>query len=366
MLIAACAAVLALPGLARATVSATSPGCEAIAGTTIDLIPSVNFTLGSLPPPGTEIYRTRTFEIDFECYMADRFGRDLTGTPQLQALGDYTVLNKALNNAGLKLDIIVNGDEANPWTPNLVPSPGVALSEVRDIPPAYTGASGKRRVTLVARLKVVNDHPPPARYPVPGATVFKISGAFGAGSYPGPYITTTPTRMQFTPACIGDVSVDNLVSFNRVVATAGYMGTLPQQQPFNVTARINPLCSIGSLTAPLTPNNEQTRFLMLLSAQFVLQGGGRISSDGKSIILKNDDGAENGLLLQILDENLPVTIRPIFVPEQPWETGNFGQLVGDKPPAAVRTYMASLTPDPGKDIKLGKYSAQVLVRVSYY
>ncbi|WP_353630426.1 hypothetical protein AADG64_16395 [Achromobacter xylosoxidans] len=41
--------------------------------------------------------------------------------------------------------------------------------------------------------------------------------------------------MEFTPKCIGDVSVDNLVRFGNVIATSGYMGTLPQQRPFNVT-----------------------------------------------------------------------------------------------------------------------------------
>lgn len=368
-LIVACAAVLVLPGVAKAAVSATSPGCEAIAGVRIDLIPAVNFSIGALPPIGTEIYRTQTYTIDYQCFMADRFGKPLAATPQLQALAGYTTLNQALTKAGLKLEIIVNGDEAHPWVPNLVATPGVPLSEVRDISPAYTGASGPRSVTLVARLKILNDHPPPARYPVPPSTIFKISAAYGAGGYPGPFITTTPTRMQFTPTCIGDVSVDNLVSFDRVIAVAGYMGTLPQQRPFRVSTRINPLCPIGGLTAPATPDNERTQFLMLLSAQFVLQGAGRIGSDGASVILSNDDGVENGLRLQILDPNngnLPVAILAAPAPVQRWETGNFGELVGDKPAAAVHTYMASLTADAGKDLKIGRYSTQVVVRVSYY
>lgn len=368
-LIVACAAVLVLPGVAKAAVSATSPGCEAIAGVTIDLIPAVNFSIGALPPIGTEIYRTKTYTINYQCFMADRFGKPLAATPQLQALAGYTTLNQALTKAGLKLEIIVNGDEAHPWVPNLVPTPGVALSEVRDIPPAYTGASGPRNVTLVARLKILNDHPPPARYPVPSAVIFKISAAYGAGGYPGPFITNTSTRMQFTPTCIGDVSVDNLVQFKSVVAMIGNQGNLPQQQPFRISARINPLCPTGGLTVPLTPDNENTRFLMLLSAQFVLQGAGRIDVDGTSIILSNDDGVENGLKMQILDPNnanLPVAILPAPAPVPRWEAGNFGELAGDKPAAAVHTYMASLTADAGKVLKVGRYSTQVVVRVSYY
>lgn len=149
----------------------------------------------------------------------------------------------------------------------------------------------------------------------------------------------------------------------------GYMGTLPQQHPFRVTGRINPACNIGTLTAPVKPDNDRTQFLMLLSAQFVLQGAGRIVDGGQSIILSNDDGVENGLKMQILDTdngNQPVTILPAPAPPSRDDVGNFGQLVGGNPAAAVHTYTASLTADPGKDLKLGKYATQVLVRMSYY
>lgn len=86
------------------------------------------------------------------------------------------------------------------------------------------------------------------------------------------------------------VSVDNVGRFGNVVATSGYMGTLPQQRPFNVTSRINQACDIGNLTFPLIPDNVSSRFVMLLSVQFVLQGTGRIGNDGTSIILSNDEG----------------------------------------------------------------------------
>lgn len=367
VLLLLCAALTGIAGLAKAQVPAQSPGCRSSSGAAIQLIPSVNFTLGKLPPPGTEIYRTITYTINYECVFADRFGVPRTGTPHLQALGDYTTLNRALSQAGLKLEIIVNGDDSNPWAPNL--TPGAPLSEWREIGPAYTGSSGPRVLQLAAKLTVINDHPPAARYPVPSGTIFKISANLGAGSYPGPFVTNTPTRMQFTPQCIGDVSVDSVVRFNSVMATAGHLGTLPQQQPFRVTARINPSCDIGTLTAPATPDNDATKFLMLLSAQFILQGAGRIGDGGQSIILSNEDGVENGLKMQILDAdnaNQPVTILPAAVPPAYEDIGNFGKLVGHQPAAAVHTYTASLTADAGKELKIGKYTTQVLVKVSYY
>ena len=159
------------------------------------------------------------------------------------------------------------------------------------------------------------------------------------------------------------------MQFKSVLAMTGNQANLPQQLPFNVTARVNPACNLGSLTAPMVPDNANTRFLMWLSAQFVMQGPGRIGDGGTSIILNNEDGVENGLKLQILDTskaNQPVEILPALVPPLYQDAGNFGQLMGDHPAAAVHTYTASLTPDPGKELKLGKYSAQVLVRVSYY
>lgn len=366
LLILLCAAVIGLAGPAKAQVAQPS-GCRADSGVAIKLIPSVNFTLGKLPPPGTEIYRTITYVVNYDCSMYDRLGKPLAATVQLQALADYSTLNQSLTRAGLKLEIVINGDEAHPWAPNLVA--GLPISETHPVGPGYAGESGPRTLNLVAKLTVLNDNPPPARYPVPSGTIFKLVPAYGAGGYPGPFITNTPTRMQFTPQCIGDVSVDNLVRFDRVMATAGYMGTLPQQHPFSVTARINPSCSIGSLTAPARPDNAQTQFLMLLAAQFVLQGAGRLDDAGQSIILSNDDGVDNGLKMQILDAdnaNLPVTILPAPAPPSRADVGNFGQLVGYNPAAAVHTYTALLMPDPGKELKIGKYSTQVLVRVTYY
>lgn len=365
LLMTACVAMLVCPSAANAQ----SSGCRATNNTIIDLIPSVNFTIENLPPPGTEIYRTCIYVINYECTLYDRFGRPETGTPQLQALGDYTTLNRSLNLAGLKLEIVVNGNESSPWVPNLDGSTGPALSELYPLGPSYIESTGPRSVTLVAKLSVINQFPTPARYPVPSSTIFKISPAIGRGASPGPFITSTATRMQFTPKCIGDVSVDNLVRFGNVIATSGYMGTLPQQRPFNVTSRINPACDIGNLTFPLIPDNDSTRFAMLLSAQFVLQGPGRIGSDGTSIILSNDEGVENGLKMQILDPNnanQPVVIRASAVPPSRDDVGNFGQLVGNNPAAVVHTYMASLMRDEGKELRMGGYAAQVLVRVSYY
>ncbi|MBB1174936.1 hypothetical protein EII44_29935, partial [Klebsiella pneumoniae] len=135
----------------------------------------------------------------------------------LYALADYGKLNDALLKAGLQLAIIVNGDESNPWYPNLI-SGTMPISENREAGPSYTGTSGPRTVSIVAKLSVVNDHPPAALYPVPSATIFKLAPAYGAGAAPGPFITSSATRMQFVPQCIGDVSVDNLVQFDRVMA----------------------------------------------------------------------------------------------------------------------------------------------------
>lgn len=363
-LILLCAAIMAFPGVAKA--QTVRRGCTSSGGAEIKLIPSVNFDLGAIPPPGAEIYRTQTYVINYECTNYDRLGRPVTASPQLQVLSDYTSLNQAVNRAGLALEIIVNGDESNPWRPNR--EPGLPISENHDAGLPYTGESGPRALTLIARLKVVNNNPPAARYPVPSGTIFKLIAGVGAVLSPGPFITHNATRMQFVPRCIGDVSVDNLVRFGRIIAMTGYMGTLPQQHPFNVTTRINPSCNIGSLTAPALPDNERTQFLMLLSAQFILQGPGRIDGDGTSIILRNEDGLENGLRMQILDTenaNQPVPILPAPVEPLRDDVGNYGQLVGSNP-AVVHAYTASLTPDAGKELKLGKYSTQVLVKVTYY
>lgn len=371
MLIIACATVISLPGVAQAQLW-KSNGCRGVSGANIQLIPAVNFTLGTLPAVGTEIYRTTTYVINYECSYYNEFDKPYppgVTVPQLQALGGFQTLNEALDRAGLELQIVVNGDEGHPWKPSVLVSAG-NVSEFRAIGPAYQGTSGPRVLTLVAKLLVKNDHPPAARYPVPAQTIFRVMPTVGAGSDVAQVsITNTATRMQFVPQCIGAVSVDNVVQFNSVYATAGHMGTLPQERPFNVTARINPSCSTGNLLTPnaTDPNNPWKQFLMLLSAQFVLQGPGRIDTDGTSIILNNEDGVENGLKMQILDnQRHPVKILPAFVPPLREDVGNFGQLAGNNPAAMIHTYTASLASDAGKELKLGKYSTQVLVKVNYY
>lgn len=181
MLIILCAAVMGLPGLARA--QTPGRGCTSSGGFDIKLIPSVNFTLGKLPPPGTEIYRTVTYFINYECRHYDPFSKPVTSTPQLYVLADYGVLNDSLAKAGLRLAIIVNGDESNPWYPNLVSAAG-PVSETHEAGLPYTGTSGPRVVTIVAKLLVINDNPPAARYPVPSSTVFKLVAALGGGLRP--------------------------------------------------------------------------------------------------------------------------------------------------------------------------------------
>ena len=151
-LMIACAAMIVFPGLAKAQ----SSGCRANSSTVIDLIPSVNFMIENLPPPGTEIYRTKTYVINYECTLYDRFGQPDTGTPQLQALSDYSSLNNALNRAGLRLYIVVNGNESSPWVPNLDPAAGPS-SEFFPLGASYTESTGPRVVTLIAKLKVINN-----------------------------------------------------------------------------------------------------------------------------------------------------------------------------------------------------------------
>ncbi|WP_232625752.1 hypothetical protein [Achromobacter deleyi] len=99
MLVISCAALMGLPGLAQAQTSGR--GCTSSGGFNIPLIPSVNFTLGKLPPVGAEIYRTITYVINYECHYFDRLGNAVTATPQLYALADYSKLNDALSKAGL-------------------------------------------------------------------------------------------------------------------------------------------------------------------------------------------------------------------------------------------------------------------------
>lgn len=361
MRILACAAVIMAPEPAKAQAASKPNGCVSTGNVSLDLIPSVSFVIGSNLPIGAEIYRTKTYSIGYDCAYRDRFNTPVRVTPQIQSLDGFQTLYAAVSGSGLEISIIIDGDEQNPWKPTNT------TGEFRSLAPDYEGETGPRFVSILAKLTVTSNNTSARRFAIPQVELFKIIPAVGFGRLPGPIISSTPTRIQFTPQCIGDVSVDNLVRFDGVIASAGYMGTLPQQHPFNVTARINPSCYTGELLTPAAPDNAFTQFFMLLSAQFVLQGAGRIDGDGQSIILVNDDGVENGLKMQILNNaNQPVKILLASIPTSIDDVGNFGQLMGASPAAAVHTYTASLMADAGKDLKLGKYSTQVLVKLSFY
>ncbi len=329
------------------------------------LPPSVGFALSQIPPEGTVLYRSQPYVVDYLCTYTSGPAKN---QPMLTTLGDFTPLRNALRDSGLALDIIVDGNEAKPWSPKVLESVAQVFPEFFPIgvPFDRTLPADQQRpqhATIVIQLSVKSRKVTPGRYPVPGTTLIKLISDFTGTGNPGIFLTTSPTRLQYIPdTCIGDVGVDNLVQFDRVVATAGYMGTLPQQRPYNVTARINPSCSTGSLTTVRPGEGPDQEFYMPLTATFTPMGTERLSSDGRFIFLRNEEGQENGLQMQITDPaGQPVILNQAVVPPK----GNFGTLHGSI--LSLRnTYAAELSPTGSADgMKLGKFTTQVMVNVRF-
>lgn len=343
--------------------------CHSVGGTASSVLfqlpPSVGFALSQIPPEGSVIYRSQPYTLDYLCTYNSGPAKN---QPMLTTLGDFTPLRNALRDSGLSLEIIIDGNEAKPWSPKALEFSGQLFPEFVSIGVPFdrtlpADQQRPQRLTIVMQLRVKSRKAAPGRYSVPGATVIKLITDFAGTGDPGIFLTTSPTRLQYVPdTCIGDVGVDNLVQFDRVIATAGYMGTLPQQRPFNVTTRINPSCATGSLTVVRPGEGPDQEFYLPLTATFTPMGTERISSDGRFIFLRNDDGQENGLQMQITDPaGQPVILNRAIVPPK----GNFGALHGSV--LSLRnTYAAELSPTGSADgMKLGKFTTQVMVNVQF-
>ncbi|HBM0246723.1 hypothetical protein NA256_07920 [Salmonella sp. NW805] len=102
-----------------------------------------------------------------------------------------------------------------------------------------------------------------------------------------------------------------------------------------------------------------------LKVSFILNNGGEASSDRKSILLyKESTSDKNGLQLEIkAPDGNPVTFNEASLPVN--EFGIFQGAEGGGTWNIINTYQAVLS-STGEQVKTGKYSAQVTVKVDYY
>lgn len=355
--------VLAGPGHAYAA-DTKCTGLNSSMGTIkLQLPASVSFDPeGDLKP-----YLSSPAKFDYTCSASD----GASHTVGIIRLGDMSPLIDALNKAGLKLEVLVSdssGGGESVWDFS-VKNP----AEYVNVGSSYIGTTGNRTMTFRTRLtrNQTKPKPNPGFYVVPGLTSFKLIPDYYSMRI-GPFLETPPVRLQYVPACFVRTRLGtNKVNFGPIL-TSDVDSTVSRRIDFNVIADVNKSCNngtfgnlLGSYTVSVTGGTTNYYLKLPLKVSFILNNGGEASSDRKSILLyKESTSDKNGLQLEIkAPDGNPVTFNEASLPVN--EFGIFQGAEGGGAWNIINTYQAVLS-STGEQVKTGKYSAQVTVKVDYY
>lgn len=355
--------VLAGPGHAYAA-DTKCTGLNGSMGTIkLQLPASVSFDPeGDLKP-----YLSSPAKFDYTCSASD----GASHTVGIIRLGDMSPLINALNKAGLKLEVLVSdssGGGESVWDFS-VKNP----AEYVNVGSSYIGTTGNRTMTFRTRLTRDQTKPKPNSgfYVVPGLTSFKLIPDYYSTRI-GPFLETPPVRLQYVPACFVRTRLGtNKVNFGPIL-TSDVDSTVSRRIDFNVIADVNKSCNngtfgnlLGSYTVSVTGGTTNYYLGLPLKVSFILNNGGEASSDRKSILLyKESTSDKNGLQLEIkAPDGNPVTFNEASLPVN--EFGIFQGAEGGGTWNIINTYQAVLS-STGEQVKTGKYSAQVTVKVDYY
>lgn len=312
-------------------------------------------------------YLSPPAKFDYTCSASD----GASHTVGIIRLGDMSPLIDALNKAGLKLEVLVSdssGGGESVWDFS-VKNP----AEYVNVGSSYIGTTGNRTLTFRTRLTrdQTKPKPNPGFYVVPGLTSFKLIPDYYSTRI-GPFLETPPVRLQYVPACFVRTRLGtNKVNFGPIL-TSDVDNTFSRRIDFNVIADVNKSCNngtfgnlLGSYTVSVTGGTTNYYLELPLKVSFILNNGGEASSDRKSILLyKESTSDKNGLQLEIkAPDGNPVTFNEASLPVN--EFGIFQGAEGGGAWNIINTYQAVLS-STGEQVKTGKYSAQVTVKVDYY
>lgn len=322
----------------------------------------------SFDPEGDlKLYLSPPAKFDYTCSASD----GASHTVGIIRLGDMSPLIDALNKAGLKLEVLVSdssGGGESVWDFS-VKNP----AEYVNVGSSYIGTTGNRTMTFRTRLTrdQTKPNPNPGFYVVPGLTSFKLIPDYYSTRI-GPFLETPPVRLQYVPACFVRTRLGtNKVNFGPIL-TSDVDNTFSRRIDFNVIADVNKSCNngtfgnlLGSYTVSVTGGTTNYYLELPLKVSFILNNGGEASSDRKSILLyKESTSDKNGLQLEIkAPDGNPVTFNEASLPVN--EFGIFQGAEGGGAWNIINTYQAVLS-STGEQVKTGKYSAQVTVKVDYY
>ncbi|EBX7333446.1 hypothetical protein DS513_18175 [Salmonella enterica subsp. enterica serovar Sandiego] len=363
--------VLAGPGYAYAApvIQCTSNGSGVVQ---LKLPPSVSFTTANAPPPGTVLYTGPAYTIPYECDYSSAGSYPLQvvlGIVDASGGGNLEILTDTLKKAHLKLEILLSdssgGGEVT-WEPS-------SVKQFVNFGAVYYLHTSPRTVSIRLRL-TTTDKIAPGLYIMPPLSLFKIYAHRSTITEPGITLGTPMVRIQYIPVCFVQTRLStNSISFGPVITT-DVNNSLDLRTPFFVTSVTDENCAPDSnLLKPYTvniPGEPQNLYYLILplKVSFILNSGGEISGDGKSIELyKEGTTDKNGLQLKINGpDNKQVTFSHTETssPDNKFDTLNGGN-ASDAKLTSTRTYTAMLSAT-GDTVRTGKYRAQVTVKVNFY
>lgn len=361
----------ALPEYVHATAwdSIASGGCADQNGIsngtmTLQLPPSVSFDPDNLPSVGKILYTSPTpYTISYKCKPPA--GAPYPFQTALVSQGHFSSLRDALSKAGLKLNILISDSSDGPpiiWSPTGVGG--------KSFGPSYTSEISR---TVYLRAQLMVEKPASTGfYVTPPLTSFKLIADNGWGG-PGIFLATSAVRIQYVPTCFVQTGLGtHNINFGPVLTT-DVDNSFSRTLPFTVTASVNKVCDHDVLhqgyDVSIPDKPKQTFYLRLpLKVSFILNEGGELSSDNKSILLHNENDERNGLQLKIAS----VDGRDMsFNDPKSAPVNQFGDFHGGVDNGGqwnvAQTYNATLSGSlTGDSVKTGKYSARVTVKVDYY
>ncbi|EPX9140582.1 fimbrial protein [Salmonella enterica] len=354
------ACILAGPGYAFAEVQTCTDWNGQQPDVKINLPPSVSFSPGVTPDLNRPLYTSPEYSINYKC--TNTSGRQ--AQVSITRLGDFSPLTTALKGAGMQLKFRIrdssNGQEVS-WNP-------IGSDEHISIGTYYTGTTINRTAYITVELYLASI-PKAGFYAVPSLTSFKFVPFYG--SFSGFFLTTDTTRIQYVPTCFVKTSLNtNKVDFGPVL-TSDIDSSLSIPRFFTVGASVNSSsgCDTGNLQKQyevVTTSGKKYYFYLNLPLKvtFSIASGGTPSSDNSSIILKNENDEDNGLQLKISDPaGNYVTFGDVLQPEN-HPANQLGEF--DKGIFTVNKQYTATLSSTGKQVKTGKYNAQITVKVSYY
>ncbi|EAQ9807427.1 hypothetical protein EAN25_22250 [Salmonella enterica] len=339
---------------------------------TLRLPSAVSFETGNVPANGAVLYTSPGWnDIRYQCSKSKADAVFFKGGPALYLLASgNALLKQALNNAGLKLQILVNS-EGKAWNP--LESDHTEVGSYDN-----DNKTGQTSLKLKAQLVVVdNSKITPGFYAVPDLSAFKLVPFEGAINFTGVPINTTAVKLQFVPKCFVKTSLSTPdINFGPVITT-DVNNSFSLSRTFDVTAGVNESCNggganLGNLRSSyklyLNGTLRGEYYLELpLKVSFVLNNGGEVAQGGKSILLytkKDNKEQKNGLQLKInAPDGTPVTFNDASSPVNKF--GSFQGGSGGGTWNISNTYNAVLS-STGEQVITGKYHAQVTVKVDYY